>query len=651
MSYYSSTVMNDSPVAYYRLDEASGTTAIDASGNGYTGTYSGSGVTYGVAGALSNDADTSVTFNGSSGDMAMPAGVDPSTFQSLSVEFWLKLSTLSLSSQPAIIANDAPGTSNKGFVVYLNSTGSAIILKLGNGSSSTTSTLNYPFATGVWYHIVWTWNGTNIAGYVNGVVKENDNTFGGPIASTTNHVTVGHNPAGTDWLTGSVDEVAIYNTTLSAARILAHFQAASLTFSSSIFTGAVPSGSILDLHTQKIQVCRVFDPYGNFLGVWPDAPHITGLKDTVNCAQGQVKMVLPRAIDNFTAVGQVSGTDTIALGNQVQVWIYGPGLPTSGLLKFNGFIDIIEPAITEAQQQSVTVTLTPYSAVFGDHGYGANLQFTGIDPVKLFQYWFTTIDPITGAPYTDPMVWAAGNPTSSGTVANYLIQNQDLKSIADAVLAMLGYGWFWRPNPDNTVTLAQVASTAQHTFLLGQHMASMSYSLDQTPRKNVIYFVGKGVTAIAKGPSARPPKSGGIGERILFQQDSRITDQTSANIVANALLTVYDIPQIRAKFRLVDYRGDTSGLGYDIEALKVGETGTVLNARGHSLASLWGSFIWGKDAYASAGAGQVLGGIAPIVALTYGWSYVDVELGWLAPRQDRQIFAIRRSLRDYTVGT
>ena len=49
---YGSTVWNDSPNIYYRLDETSGSTATDLSGNTNNGTYSG-GVTLGVASPVS----------------------------------------------------------------------------------------------------------------------------------------------------------------------------------------------------------------------------------------------------------------------------------------------------------------------------------------------------------------------------------------------------------------------------------------------------------------------------------------------------------------------------------------------------------------------------------------------------------------------
>lgn len=58
---YSSEVLTDSPLLYWRLGESAGPTAADASGNGRTGTY-GSTVTPGAASLLTGDADTSATF-------------------------------------------------------------------------------------------------------------------------------------------------------------------------------------------------------------------------------------------------------------------------------------------------------------------------------------------------------------------------------------------------------------------------------------------------------------------------------------------------------------------------------------------------------------------------------------------------------------
>ncbi|MGH9062098.1 MAG: signal peptidase I, partial [Acidimicrobiales bacterium] len=54
------------PTASYPLGETSGTTAVDSSGHGHTGTYHGS-ITYGTAAPCPRDNRTAVTLNGSTG--------------------------------------------------------------------------------------------------------------------------------------------------------------------------------------------------------------------------------------------------------------------------------------------------------------------------------------------------------------------------------------------------------------------------------------------------------------------------------------------------------------------------------------------------------------------------------------------------------
>ena len=70
-NYYSGTILASGPLAYYRLDDASGTVATDSSGNGLNATYVG-GVQLGQAGALPFDSDTAVTLDGSTGYVQLP---------------------------------------------------------------------------------------------------------------------------------------------------------------------------------------------------------------------------------------------------------------------------------------------------------------------------------------------------------------------------------------------------------------------------------------------------------------------------------------------------------------------------------------------------------------------------------------------------
>lgn len=70
-----------------------------------------------------------------------------------------------------------------------------------------------------WYHVVVVSNGSGIYGYLNGVLDFNDTSYNGSLVGL-NDVIIGSRP-GTDYFNGSIDEVRIYNRSLSATEISA----------------------------------------------------------------------------------------------------------------------------------------------------------------------------------------------------------------------------------------------------------------------------------------------------------------------------------------------------------------------------------------------------------------------------------------------
>ena len=94
ISIYKNTVLAHHPKADHRLDESTGTVAVDSSGNGYTGAYSASGVTYGEPGLIAGDSDTCVLFNGTAGEMTLPSGVAVGGWTAITIEAWFTLSNV-----------------------------------------------------------------------------------------------------------------------------------------------------------------------------------------------------------------------------------------------------------------------------------------------------------------------------------------------------------------------------------------------------------------------------------------------------------------------------------------------------------------------------------------------------------------------------
>ena len=137
-----------------------------------------------------------------------------------SVESWVKMNALGTNkmvvwkeNEYGIIYNATAKncTANKfGFAQY---NGSAWVC-----ASSTTTPV-----TGQWYHLVGTYDGTNVRLYVNGVL-EGGPTVAGSSPNTTNNLIIGGlNGTGTNEINGTIDSTRIYSRALTATEILSNY--------------------------------------------------------------------------------------------------------------------------------------------------------------------------------------------------------------------------------------------------------------------------------------------------------------------------------------------------------------------------------------------------------------------------------------------
>ena len=214
---YAATVLSDAPVAYWRLDDSSTATAKDASGNGHDGSYQG-GVTLGVQGAIAGDSDTAVQFDGNDAEMlaTVPGSFDFTGNAPYSVEVWAKpASSLAAMGLVGKSVYEADAGGYLGWYVASSTDG-----YLDNWRNND-ETGNPAPAPGVFIHVVATYDGTNLALYVNGQPFVSGPSPA-PLAATGAPLMAG---GVADWgmFTGVLDELAIYDKALSQARIAAHY--------------------------------------------------------------------------------------------------------------------------------------------------------------------------------------------------------------------------------------------------------------------------------------------------------------------------------------------------------------------------------------------------------------------------------------------
>jgi RHS repeat-associated protein len=244
---FRSAVMGAAPAGYWRLgDTGSPTQAYDEVKGGY-GQYST--VTLGASGPFKDE--TAASFNGTSSSVSLPDNLVSST-TTLSVGLWFKTSSSS-AGMLFSTGHSAPGTPSPSSgampVLYAGSDGKLY----GHFWNGTVPGMSSPGKVndGNWHFVVLSGSGTSQALYLDG---RQVGTLSGQIANTDPLEMIGTGvfnddgwpaaPTGIVWnhFNGSVGEVALYHSQLTAAQVQAQWAA----YKSSSGVAPVETVSVID---------------------------------------------------------------------------------------------------------------------------------------------------------------------------------------------------------------------------------------------------------------------------------------------------------------------------------------------------------------------------------------------------------------------
>jgi alpha-tubulin suppressor-like RCC1 family protein len=214
------------PAGQWLFSEGSGTTTADSSGNGHTGTL-GSGVTW----AAPEVGAHSIATNGTATGAVTVTGAVVNTSASYTASAWVYLNAIGGANETFVSINglaSPAGTTISGFYLQFQG-GTDQFAYSARASDSTGATLTQALgpanvAAGTWYHIVGVDNvsaGT-IALYVNGSLQAT--TAFTSAWQATGNTMIGqgmYSGAATDFVTGKIDDVALYSSALTAAQVAA----------------------------------------------------------------------------------------------------------------------------------------------------------------------------------------------------------------------------------------------------------------------------------------------------------------------------------------------------------------------------------------------------------------------------------------------
>lgn len=198
-------------IGCWLFNENSGDKVFDLSGNGNLGTFgAGASAPTWEPGRIGPALDFD---GGDEIDCGSGSTLDNLT-SAITVEAWVKPGLTG--SWQTIVEKNWNVAGQSWILEITNSNWFEFYVKTSDGLANAQWTT--AVSTGVWYHIVGTFDGTNVKLYVNGLLKESDNLTG-TIGINSNPVYIGNKKNLDQFFTGSVGMLKIYNRTLNASEI------------------------------------------------------------------------------------------------------------------------------------------------------------------------------------------------------------------------------------------------------------------------------------------------------------------------------------------------------------------------------------------------------------------------------------------------
>ncbi|HUD47962.1 MAG TPA: LamG-like jellyroll fold domain-containing protein [Candidatus Baltobacteraceae bacterium] len=235
---YASTILSNSPVAYFRLDETNGTVAYDYAG-GNDGNYYGANLLFGQPGFSFIDSDLAVTFPGFTnnyvGDIGAATLNFPGTAAEFTIEAWANGGPNQIDGA-AIVAKgegDNGGIANEQFALAVNGANYRFFVRDPTADHTIAEADANIGPDGAWHHLVGVCDGAGgtVNIYIDGALAGTTGTPAAGVTPSPSAVSIGAERSGVlppyDWpYSGTIDEVAIYNKALTPAEVETHYAAA-----------------------------------------------------------------------------------------------------------------------------------------------------------------------------------------------------------------------------------------------------------------------------------------------------------------------------------------------------------------------------------------------------------------------------------------
>ncbi len=227
---YGEAVLNAGPSSYWPLDDASGNTASDESGNGDLGTYSAAGISYGVPSPVEAPSGQGVTLDGVTGQVvATQLITDPTTY---SEQIWFKTTTTRGGYLMGFGSSPGGASTSRDRQVWM-SNGGQLNFGVYSGIQQVVRSAA-AYNDGQWHQVVATEGSDGVNMYIDGALVANNTAVRAPQSYRGywrvgfDNITGWSGSPADNYFAGSVSDAAFYNVELSNTQVATQYLASGL---------------------------------------------------------------------------------------------------------------------------------------------------------------------------------------------------------------------------------------------------------------------------------------------------------------------------------------------------------------------------------------------------------------------------------------
>lgn len=398
---------------------------------------------------------------------------------------------------------------------------------------------------------------------------------------------------------------------------------------------------------------KIFTQSGAYIKTWSgDVITDPEFRTVLNGGAGELKVKLARRYDNFG-----EGSD-VKLMNRVELWemdadnilnnrsnpLWDSSMwdydswdnPTRSYVKiFSGYISAYSP-IVDDETQYIEVTLLGFATeasykIVKNLSGATQFTFTAQDPSTMLR---TVID-YYRADGGSNISYTGSSIGNTGTTATYTFNEMTLQECINKIIEMTPSGWYWFIDANGVVNLKQISSTADHSIIIGRDISYLESNRRAENIVNSVFIIGGGTPPLYN----RYDRTASINTYGRFErkiQDGNVTDNNTADAMAERYLDTFQSPETRAIIRIVDNSGKLSG-GQDIEDYQVGDTVQIKNLNfGAKGITYWDVGQWDVDVWDNTFQ-YTLASVLTIVSLSYYKTYIEIEVSSRLPEVTRRV--------------